>query len=208
MKFFDQTVLFDVFGPLLLGLLVFIVVVFALAYFFKVALPEYFQRRKIKKSFESGEKWRDDQDLLQWLREMNPMEFEEYITKLFRSLGYNAHAVGHSGDHGVDVEIEKDGVTQLVQCKKYSDSHKVGEEEIRNFLGALDHQHSRGKGYFITTSFFTLPAEEFAKDKPIELVDGNKLVEYIRTSERMALKNGGISGDDIATDYAKDKLQS
>jgi len=31
---------------------------------------------------------------------------------------------------------------------------------------------AQAKGYFITTNKFTLEAERFAEDKPIELIDG------------------------------------
>jgi restriction system protein len=197
MKLVDSTQFFAAFTPLLLGLLAFVVIVIVAAYFFKRILPNYFNRKKIIKSFEGGEAWRDDQDLLRRLREMNPMEFEGYIAQLFRSLGYASHAVGRTGDHGVDVEIEKDGVTHLVQCKKYSETNKVGEGEVRNFLGALDHQHARGKGYFITTGYFTLAAEKFAEDKPIELIDGDDLVKHIHRSKNASREIGktGVNND-------------
>ncbi|OGZ08285.1 MAG: hypothetical protein A3C93_05165 [Candidatus Lloydbacteria bacterium RIFCSPHIGHO2_02_FULL_54_17] len=193
MKLVDPIAFFKVFGPLLLGLLVFVAIAIALTYFFKVALPDYFSRKKVKKSFESGEEWRGDQEWLDHLRKMDPTEFEEFIAQLFRSLGYNARAVGHAGDHGVDVEAEKDGVTHLVQCKKYSKTNKVGEPEVRNFLGAIDHQHSRGKGYFVTTGYFTSEAEKFAEDKPIELIDGPNLIERIRSLKKEASENS-VSG--------------
>ena len=43
--------------------------------------------------------------------------------------------------------------------------------DVRNFYGALADHLTNGKGYFITTNKFTLEAEKFADDKPIELID-------------------------------------
>jgi restriction system protein len=147
-------------------------------------LLELFKRSRINNSRKKGAIWRADQDLLSSLRGMDPTQFEEYIADLFIKLGYLAKAIGHTGDHGIDVEIEKDGVTSYIQCKRYSISNKVGEPEVRNFLGSLDHMHAQGKGYFVTTNVFTLQAEKFAEDKPIELVDGRKLIKFIQLSDK------------------------
>jgi restriction endonuclease Mrr len=49
----------------------------------------------------------------------------------------------------------------------------------------VDHL-AKGKAYFITTNKFTLEAEKFVEDKPIELVDGFKLIEYIKLSKKQA----------------------
>ncbi|MFH1188476.1 MAG: restriction endonuclease [bacterium] len=140
------------------------------------------ERRAHKKSLK-GKAWRSDRDLLQWLRGMNPTEFEKYIADLFSRLGYKAQAVGKSHDGGIDGIAEKDGITSYIQCKKFISS-TVGVQEIRDFYGALVDRLANGKGYFITTNKFTLEAEKFAEDKPIELVDGYKLVKYVRLAEK------------------------
>lgn len=169
---------------LLIATLIVAIIFFKL--FFEEILPTLIKNFRSNLSFKKGSAWRSDQDLLQWLRELHPTEFEEYVAVLFRKLGYQAEAVGHTGDHGIDVEIVKDGVVSYIQCKKYSHKHKVGEPEVRNFLGSLDHKHAQGKGYFVTTGIFTLEAERFAEGKPFELVDGSTLVKYIRLTEKNA----------------------
>jgi len=147
---------------------------------------------KIGRKFRQGEKWRSDRDLLQWLRGMEPSEFENYIADLFSRLGYKTKAVGDSYDKGVDVVIEKDGVKSYIQCKKFISS-KVTVGDVRNFYGALADHLTNGKGYFVTTNKFTLEAEKFADDKPIELIDGYKLVRYIK----MAKKDKGEPKEDL-----------
>ncbi len=138
------------------------------------------ERIKEKRNLKKREEWKDEQEFLNNLRALSPSDFESFVGKLFEKMGYKMTLLGGSGDHGVDVELMKDGTTSYVQCKRYKDSHKVGEPEIRNFLGALDHKRANSKGYFVTTGYFTLEAELFAKDKPIELIDGGKLLEYVR----------------------------
>jgi len=127
--------------------------------------------------------WRTDRDLLLWLRGMKPTEFEDYTADLFSKLGYNTQSVGGSYDGGVDVTAEKDGVKYYIQCKRYITS-TVGVKEIREFYGVLVDHLAEGKGFFITTNKFTLEAERFAEDKPIELIDRFKLIRYIRLTEK------------------------
>lgn len=166
------------FWPIFLILLILL----ALKIFFIRVVPTYFNKRRNYSLFEAGREWRSDRDLLQWIRGMKPYEFENYITDLFSRLGYKAHAIGQSHDGGVDVIAEKDGIKNYIQCKKFITSEvRVGD--VRDFYGALADHLSNGKGYFITTNKFTLEAEKFAEDKPIELVDGYKLIHYIKLAD-------------------------
>ena len=114
---------------------------------------------------------------------MKPKEFEEYVADLFSKLGYKTEVVGGSYDRGVDVIAKKDGLKYYIQCKKYITS-TVGVNEIRDFYGAIADHLAQAKGYFITTNKFTLEAERFAEDKPIELIDGQKLIKYIRSAKK------------------------
>jgi restriction system protein len=133
--------------------------------------------------FKKGEAWRSDRDLLRWLRGMRPAEFEKYISDLYSRLGYKTEAVGRSHDGGIDVIAEKDGVINYIQCKKFITS-KVPVGAVRDFYGALADHLANGQGYFITTNEFTLEAQQFAKDKPIELVDGFVLAKYIHLANK------------------------
>ena len=128
---------------------------------------------------------------------MTPSEFEDYIADLFSRLRFKTRAVGQSHDGGIDVVAEKDGITNYIQCKKFITS-TVTVGNVRDFYGALADHLTNGKGYFITTNKFTLEAEKFAEDKPIELIDGFKLVDYIRMAEKETkLKNQRINNSQI-----------
>lgn len=146
----------------------------------EIVLPREFKGLKNALRFNKGKKWRDDRDLLTWLRGLSPKEFEDYIAELFRRLGYKTYSVGGPNDGGIDVIAEKDGIKHYVQCKKYFNKREVRVGEVRDFYGALADRLADGKGYFITTNKFTLQAEKFAEDKPIELIDSNRLLKYIR----------------------------
>ena len=113
------------------------------------------------------------------LRGISPNDFEEYIANLFFKMGYKTQKTGGPYDGGVDVIAEKNGIKHYIQCKKFITS-EVGVGAVRDFYGAIAGHLANGKGYFITTNKFTLEAERFAEDKPIELIDEFKLIKYIR----------------------------
>lgn len=123
-------------------------------------------------------KWFLSKKKVQDLQKLTPAQFEAYIAELFSALGYQTKTTGKSGDGGVDVEAVKDGLVHYIQCKKFISS-KVPVGAVRDFYGAVADRIDGGKAYFITTNVFTLEAEKFAEDKPIELVDKFKLMEYM-----------------------------
>jgi restriction system protein len=104
--------------------------------------------------------------------------FEEFVAELFEALGYEVEAVGGTGDEGADLRLRRrDGLLAVVQCK-YHKRGVVGSPMLQKFLGTIHHTLSH-KGFFVTTSTFSLAAEKFAAEHPIELVDGPRLVELV-----------------------------
>lgn len=146
-------------------------------------LPEIIEILKVYFRSRKGKKWRSNREILIWLRGLTPKEFEDHIAELFERLGYKTLSVGGPNDGGIDVVVEKNGIKHFIQCKKYFKSHEVGVKEIRDFYGALADRIANGKAYFITTSNFTLPAEKFVEDKPIELIDSYRLLDYIHLAK-------------------------
>ena len=140
----------------------------------------YVWRKKTR--FKHIQGFLSDKELLSRLKKMNPGEFEKYIADLFVKLGYKAQAVGGSYDGGIDVIAEKDNIKHYIQCKKFI-VQTVSVGAMRDFYGAIIDRLAKGKGYFITTNKFTLEAEKFAEDKPIELIDGYRLLKYIHLAE-------------------------
>lgn len=111
-------------------------------------------------------------------KEISPSNFEKVIGELFTFMGYSVARVGGSGDGGVDLRCHNysTGEKVIVQCKRYSG--KVGVGVIRDFYGTLIHSKSN-KGYVVTTNTFTKEAQIWIRDKPIELVDGDKLSQLM-----------------------------
>jgi len=120
-------------------------------------------------------------ELLNTLQGLPPDGFERLCQRLLRESGFEQVKVtGKSGDGGIDGT----GILQvnpfvsfdvLFQCKRYKGS--VSSPQIRDFRGAMIGRAD--KGIIITTGNFTADAKTEARrvPPPIELVDGEKLVQ-------------------------------
>jgi len=103
---------------------------------------------------------------------VTPDFFEDLLIELLLAMGYGgtgdgaAHALGKSGDNGIDGVIDQDplGVDQIyIQAKRYAQGNNIGSGDIRDFFGALNLKKAQ-KGIFITTSDYTSSATQTAKD--------------------------------------------
>ena len=114
--------------------------------------------------------------------------FERLSQRLLREAGFTQVVVtGQSGDGGIDGF----GILQvnplvsfkvLFQCKRYAKS--VVPSQVRDFRGAMSGRAD--KGIIITTGTFTAEARrEATRDgaPPIELIDGEKLVDMLERFE-------------------------
>lgn len=129
------------------------------------------------------------QDILERTRNVTPAFFEQLLIDLLIAMGYGgteegtAHALGKSGDNGVDGVINQDplGVDQIyIQAKRYKQGNNISSGEIRDFFGALNLKNAH-KGIFITTSDFTASAVETAQrlSTRIVLINGNELAKLM-----------------------------
>ncbi|MEI7575362.1 MAG: restriction endonuclease [Armatimonadota bacterium] len=127
-----------------------------------------------------------DERVLAILKSLSSTGFERFCQALLHQCGLrNIELTKQSGDGGVDGigELEVAHLVRfkvIFQCKRY-DTNQVTSPDIRNFRGAMDGRTD--KGIFLTTSTFTADArKEAVRDgaKPIELVDGQRLVEFLK----------------------------
>jgi hypothetical protein len=117
------------------------------------------------------------------LQILSGIEFEQTIAALLRRMGFRAEVTKASGDGGIDIIAiwEKPilGGRYLIQCKRFAEDTVIGASIVREFYGALVADRKAAKGIFITTASFSAQAREFALGLPIELVDGEKLLQLL-----------------------------
>lgn len=115
-------------------------------------------------------------ELLEKLKTLDPYYFEKVILILLKKMGYGDFIeTSKSGDGGIDGIINEDklGLDKIyIQAKRYDDN-KVREKDIRNFIGAMSGDTT--KGVFVTTSDFDKGAIQKAHDAhhTIILIGGN-----------------------------------
>lgn len=100
---------------------------------------------------------------------MEGHEFEYYCADLLRRAGFlEVEVTRGSGDYGVDILAERDGVTYAVQCKRYDGP--VGVKAVQEAYAGRDY-YDRMVGAVMTNQYFTRPAVEVARKLKILLWD-------------------------------------
>jgi hypothetical protein len=102
-----------------------------------------------------------------WLS-LSGHQFELELANLYRKLGLNADVTTDSDDKGVDIWLIRNGQTVPVQCKAHK--RPIGPAVAREFYGSMVHFRAKA-GVIVSLSGFTKGALDFARDKPIELID-------------------------------------
>lgn len=127
-------------------------------------------------------------DVIELLLKLPPAGFERLAQRILREAGFIQVVVtGSSGDEGIDgygtLQINPlVSFKVLFQCKRYRKS--VSPSHVRDFRGAMAGRAD--KGIIITTGTFTAEARrEASRDgvPPIELIDGEKLVDMLEHLE-------------------------
>ena len=100
---------------------------------------------------------------------MEGHEFEHFCADLLRKKGFiEVEVTKGSGDYGIDILAEKDGVTYAIQCKCYT--APIGVKAIQEAYAGRDY-YDRMVGAVMTNQYFTTPAVEAAKKLKILLWD-------------------------------------
>jgi restriction system protein len=139
--------------------------------------------------------------LLEKLKALTPSAFEHFSKRLLREYGFEKLEVtGGPKDKGIDGT----GILKInpfvsfrvaFQCKRYDQA--VVSSAISTFRGSIP--SSVDKGIMITTGYFTSDAKSLAQNpglKPIELIDGDQLIELLEKME-LGLKPTFIVDEDF-----------
>ena len=128
--------------------------------------------------------------LLNAIANMSPKKFETLARKVLVEMGVvldQSKGMTYSGDGGIDgygYHLASDFRTSRVAIQAKRWQGKVSSPEIDKFRGAMD-KFRADYGIFITNSDFTRDAVDAAREGThmITLIDGNKLVEFIKKHE-------------------------
>jgi restriction system protein len=120
----------------------------------------------------------DQQTSVKSIKAVNWKDFEYLVSEAYRQQRFSVQEnTGGGTDGGVDLVLSKDGKRILVQCKNWR-ARKVGVSTIRELFGVVTAERA-AEGIVVCSGCFTNEAIEFAKGKPITLVDGAALSQLI-----------------------------
>lgn len=108
---------------------------------------------------------------------MEGHDFEYFCADMLRKNGFeNVEVTQGSGDHGIDILAEKDGITYAIQCKCYSSN--IGNTAIQQAHTGKSLYH-KDIAVVLTNRYFTSQAKEEAQALGVKLWDRDKLEEMI-----------------------------
>ncbi len=101
--------------------------------------------------------------------EMEGHDFEYYCADLLKKNGFmNVEVTRGSGDYGVDILAERDGISYAFQCKCYD--KPIGVKAVQEVYAGRDY-YDRMVGVVITNQYYTQPAIDLAAKLKILLWD-------------------------------------
>jgi restriction system protein len=119
------------------------------------------------------------QKSMQDIRSLPPREFERLVGAAYEQQGYRVDYAIEGKDGGIDLIMRRGAETVLVQCKNWYRGW-TGVPEVRELYGVLTAEHA-SRGVFVTSGVFSDEAIAFARAKPLDLIDGEALLDMIET---------------------------
>lgn len=112
------------------------------------------------------------------IRDLSWQQFEWLVGEAYKRRGYAITQNGGAGpDDGIDLVLIKADNKILVQCKNWRTT-KVGVGVVRELLGAMTAKDAK-HGFVVCSGDDTKPAQIFAKENHIVLINGAALTTLI-----------------------------
>ena len=113
--------------------------------------------------------------------DMEGHEFEYFCADLLKDNGFaEVEVTRGSGDYGVDILAEKDGITYAVQCKCHTDP--IGIRAVQEVYAGRDY-YDMMVGVVMTNQYFTSAAVHAAEKLKILLWDRGYVEEMMEEKE-------------------------
>lgn len=137
--------------------------------------------KEIYKKTYGNTKYKNVEEKMEHIDNLEGYEFEDYIIGLLRKDGYtNIQGTKYSGDYGVDIIADKDGLKCAIQCKRFS--NKVSLSAIQE-ISAGRKYYKCDKAIVITNNYYTNAAKELALAANVELLDRDYIIKILKKEE-------------------------
>ena len=109
-------------------------------------------------------------------RSLRGVPFEQFLSEVFKELGYAVQSTSVTGDFGVDLIATKESVRCAIQAKGFEG--KVGSGAVQEVSAGMRH-YSCSSCIVITNSRFTKHACVLAKSNNCRLIEGSQMRDLI-----------------------------
>lgn len=106
---------------------------------------------------------------------MPGLQFEKWVGAQLQARGYRVRYTPIN-DYGVDIVAKKDGLKTAVQVKRYRKI--LDQKPVREAVAGMMH-YKCSRSMVVTNSHFTQAARVLAKSNRCELIDREKLAEWL-----------------------------
>ena len=107
---------------------------------------------------------------------MAGFDFEDFLVKLFTTLGYDVQTTKRTADQGADLFVTKFGEKMVIQAKNYTEN--VGNAAVQQVLAAKNF-YSCNNAMVVTNSYYTSSAKELANSVGVRLIDRKEFQSYL-----------------------------
>lgn len=117
---------------------------------------------------------------------MDGYEFEDFLSTMFSTLGYQVEQTRKGPDQGADLFVERFGRKIVIQAKNYSEN--VGNSAVQQALSAKAF-YGCDSAMVVCNQEFTPSAKDLAKATEVTLVGRRKLQDYLDDYNRAIMEN-------------------
>jgi hypothetical protein len=141
-------------------------------------------RRRVQKAVEKEDLLNNDYDDVEDrltivdIDLMSGVEFENLLCSFFTNQGYECSTTKASGDQGIDLIAEKDGVVIAIQAKCYTGT--VGNHAVMEAFAGMKY-YKANRCMVITNSTFSKSAIDLAQANGVILWDRQILIEKLNS---------------------------
>jgi restriction system protein len=100
--------------------------------------------------------------------DMDPIEYEKFVSDLLNKLGWNARVTVATGDQGIDIVATRNAKKLVVQCKMYTQS-SVGNSAVQEIIAGKIFEKADWAAV-VTNSAFTNSARQLATSSGVFLL--------------------------------------
>ena len=147
--------------------------IYEVARFAKIDIPD------LTTQYQNEDLLSEPESELAIIDQMEGYVFEHWCADALENIGFtHVEITPSSGDHGVDVLAQKDGIKYAIQCKRYSSD--LGNTPVQEVHAGKD-MYRCHVGVVITNQHFTVGAQKLAEVTGTLLWDRDWIIDYLKT---------------------------